>query len=762
MIQIHASDRMGGAVIGASILAAFVLLPFTQDPSYLFSGIPLAVLIGVLGMVLRRMRVHDGVIFAGQVVLLLVYLFAIALPLAEPGQGLFGLFAEGARHMSTHTTPMIANPGLTVLLVATVGLTTVLTDLLAIGVDRPAWGILPALTVYLIGAVGLLRDLPWWTIVLVALGYLWILLADGINSAEMWPRNLDRKVRLTSRITPLALRMGGIIAAAAAALTLLVGLLVPLPPAQHWNQGRLDQDSGPIQLADPMLDMRRNLSLPADSPVLTYTTEADEGQYLRMAALPVLDSNGWQNASFPLTEGNTLPPPPGQNTPGEEFTTRIEVGDFRSEYLPLPYAPRRFEAEGSWAYGSDSLVVIATGEDRTAATEDLSYEVTSIDTTPDGAVLSTAMPGQPSDANITASVPQDLPQEIIDLTLELTQSEPTAALKAAAIQRYLRSDEFTYSLEPQPGTGYEAMTRFLFEDRRGYCEQFAGSMAAMARVVGIPSRVAVGWLPGEQTGDGYEVTMHDMHAWPELYFEGVGWVRFEPTPGVAVPPAWTLTAPEEPEATATPTPTPEATSTPSPEPSAAPTEPGTPEEEQGVDVLAIIGRVALALGVLAVLTGLLTVPGLLRRRLRTHRLAPVGEDLDASRQGVEAAWAEVRDSFVDYGYAWPAGSPRSVGRRAAMALPDEAGQALVLLSREVERSRYARSAVHSGDLAALVQTIREGLLADKGWDARLMGEWWPRSWWSALAVALSWPSIRSRALAWWRRRRAGSDASPTG
>ena len=756
--MIHASDRMGGAVIGASIFAALVLLPFTQDPSYLISAIPLVVLLGALGMVLRRLRVNDGLVFAGQLVLLVVFLFAISLPLAEPGQGLFGLFAEGVRHMSTHTTPMVANPGLTVLLVAAAGLAAVLTDLLTIGVDRPAWGILPALTLYLIGAVGLLRDLPWWTIIMVALGYLWILLADGINSAEQWPRNLDRTLRLTGRITPLALRMGGIVAAAAVALTLLIGQLVPLPPAQHWNAGRLNRDSGPIQLADPLLDMRRNLSLPADSPVLTYTTDAG-GQYLRMASLAVFDSNGWQNASFPLTQGDSLPPAPGQTTPGAEFTTQIQIGDFRSEYLPLPYAPRKFDAPGSWAFSADSLVVVATGEDRTAATRDISYEVVSTDPAPDGMVLSTAMAGRPSDGNITAAVPQDMPQEIIDLALEITRAEPSAALKAAAIQRYLRSGEFTYSLEPQPGTGYDAMTRFLFDDRRGYCEQFAGSMAAMSRAVGIPSQVAVGWLPGDQQGDGFEVTMHDMHAWPELYFENVGWVRFEPTPGVAVPPGWTLTAPEEPEASASATPSQQPTESASAVPTPAPTEQAAPEEQQGVNVSAILGRVALAIGVLGLVVALLAVPGLLRRRQRKQRLAPIAtEDLEGSRRAVDGAWAEVRDSFLDYGHGWPAGSPRAVGRRAAAVLPEDAGRSLVELSRQVERSRYAQAALHTGDLAGMVGTVREGLQVDAGWDTKLVAEWWPRSWWSALANALAWPSIQARAVQWWQRRRESREA----
>ena len=756
--MIRPLDRTGGAIIGASVLSTLILLPFTQDPSYLISAIPLAVLIGGIGLGLRRLRVHDGIVFPAQLVLLAVYLFAISLSLAVPGQGMPGLFAEGVRHMATHTTPMIANPGLTMLLVATVGVTTVLTDLLAEGVDRPAWAILPSLTLYLIGAVGLLRDIPWWTVVVVAIGYLWILLADGINSAERWPRHLERTVRLTGRITPLAVQMGAVVAAAALALTLLVGLVVPLPPTHQLNGGQLNQDTGPVQLADPMLDMRRNLSQPADTEVLTYTTTAPDGEYLRMASLSVFDSKGWQNASFHLTQGNTLPAPPGQDTPGQDIRTQVKIGDFRSEYLPLPYAPKRFDAAGQWAYGTDSLVVVATGQDRTAATRNLSYDVTSIDPTPDGATLSTAMAGQPSDANLTATVPQDMPQEIVDLTLKITQSEPTPALKAAAIQKFLRSDPFSYSLEPQPGTGYDALKRFLLQDHKGYCEQFAGAMAAMARVVGIPSRVAVGWLPGTRSGDGYTVTMHEMHAWPELYFEGVGWVRFEPTPGVAVPPAWTMTAPEQPTASPTPTPaesaTPEPTAVPSATASASPV-PVTPAKPV-VDVLAVLARIGVAILLLALVTGILALPGLLRRRLRTHRLAPsAGGALDASQQAVDAAWAEVRDSFVDYGYTWPSGSPRAAGKQAAAVLPEDAGMALVTLSRQVERSRYALDAVHSGDLAALVGTIRDGLRADKGWDARLIGEWWPRSWWQALGQALTWSALRARVAAMVARRRAG-------
>jgi hypothetical protein len=93
------------------------------------------------------------------------------------------------------------------------------------------------------------------------------------------------------------------------------------------------------------------------------------------------------------------------------------------------------------------------------------------------------------------------------------------------------------------------MEEFLFDTKAGFCEQFAGSYAAMARAIGLPTRVAVGFTPGEQDAsepDTYHVQGKHAHAWPEVYFAGVGWVPFEPTPGRGAPGAQSYTGvPEE-------------------------------------------------------------------------------------------------------------------------------------------------------------------------------------------------------------------------
>ena len=106
---------------------------------------------------------------------------------------------------------------------------------------------------------------------------------------------------------------------------------------------------------------------------------------------------------------------------------------------------------------------------------------------------------------------------------------------ALRIEEYLRSN-YTYSLKP-PRTDYESpYAAFLFKSRTGYCQHFAGAMAALLRFNGIPARVAVGFTAGRRVADGtFTVTRNDAHAWVEAYFPQVGWATFDPTPGRSVP-----------------------------------------------------------------------------------------------------------------------------------------------------------------------------------------------------------------------------------
>ena len=106
---------------------------------------------------------------------------------------------------------------------------------------------------------------------------------------------------------------------------------------------------------------------------------------------------------------------------------------------------------------------------------------------------------------------------------------------ALRIEEYLRFN-YAYSLTP-PDTAYQSpYAAFLFDTKTGYCQHFAGAMAALLRFNGIPARVAVGFTSGSRiTHDTFVVTRNDAHSWVEVYFPGVGWVAFDPTPGRNLP-----------------------------------------------------------------------------------------------------------------------------------------------------------------------------------------------------------------------------------
>lgn len=148
-------------------------------------------------------------------------------------------------------------------------------------------------------------------------------------------------------------------------------------------------------------------------------------------------------------------------------------------------------------------------------------------------------------ANLRAS-PTSYPDAILDtylelpqldvripaLALQITAQENTAYDKAHAIEMYLRSNRFTYTLTLQGKPGDDPLPHFLFETHAGHCEYFASSMAVMLRTLGIPSREVNGFLPGEYNdlGGDYIVRASDAHSWVEVFFPGTGWIVFDPTP----------------------------------------------------------------------------------------------------------------------------------------------------------------------------------------------------------------------------------------
>jgi hypothetical protein len=196
--------------------------------------------------------------------------------------------------------------------------------------------------------------------------------------------------------------------------------------------------------------------------------------------------------------------------------------------------------------------------------------------------------------------------------------------QAVALQTFLRT--FTYDENVLLTHTIDDIVDFLTQDQTGYCEQFATAMAAMARTIGLPSRVAIGFAGGRPGLAQNEliVTSRNAHAWVEIWFDGFGWVQFEPTPrsdAVVVPsytsPTGSIVVPTTQPSSAT---TPEPSTSPSTKPSAV-TEPAPGTKTAGGGGSTRILTVALvALGGLFLLLALVfPVAGASRRALRRSR-----------------------------------------------------------------------------------------------------------------------------------------------
>lgn len=143
------------------------------------------------------------------------------------------------------------------------------------------------------------------------------------------------------------------------------------------------------------------------------------------------------------------------------------------------------------------------------------------------------------------SYPDSVTDRTIALANELTHSETSLYGKVKAVEQYLKTNpDFRYSKTDAsyPSDGQDYVDHFLFDSKVGYCDNFSTAMIVLLRTQGIPSRWAKGFAPGEVTGaenglQEYTIRNSHAHSWPEVYFEGYGWVPFEPTPSFTNPAA---------------------------------------------------------------------------------------------------------------------------------------------------------------------------------------------------------------------------------
>jgi transglutaminase-like putative cysteine protease len=210
------------------------------------------------------------------------------------------------------------------------------------------------------------------------------------------------------------------------------------------------------------------------------------------------------------------------------FTATVTVGELTSRLLPVP--PTAESVTGAVRAEVTSIGAVAS---RPSASGER-YRVTAI--VPPAVSAATNPSASPS---LTATQLQGdlaLPPEpaiIASLARTVTATATTPLTRAEALVNWFRSGLFRYTLTPPVApAGANALTVFLTTTRAGTCESFAGAFAVMARSLGLPTRVAVGFTGGRSSSSGTTIVSGaDAHAWPEVYLGAAsGWVSFEPTP----------------------------------------------------------------------------------------------------------------------------------------------------------------------------------------------------------------------------------------
>jgi len=395
---------------------------------------------------------------------------------------------------------------------------------LLVGVGAPfaTGGFLSLLLLAPVAATGVVVDRP----LIIAAGVLLVLLA--------WTA--------APRISLPGLTM------AALAGVIAVGVVAAMPDATDrvWNPAVV---KSPVNstVPDVTVSLAEDLQKRSGSRVFSFETETPGAHYFTLATLADFDGGRWtpreDAADISLDEPRSAQVPPGLES------TTVTMDGLRSEWLPLPQSTYRVVPPdehrndfdpGKWTWMTDS----ATAKASTAVTRDGDlYTVESVPLVSsrlgDVDLSALAASGVDTGAIDQASyleLPGEVPASLRDATTEAAGGATDRIQAGYALENWFRTGGFRYddSVPYDPGADpdspYSVMESLLTQ-RAGFCVHYASTFTVMARELGIPTRMAVGYAARSNADGPTNVKARELHAWPEILVDGVGWVAFEPTPG---------------------------------------------------------------------------------------------------------------------------------------------------------------------------------------------------------------------------------------
>jgi len=761
----------------ATLTAAWPISTLLAEPTWVRGTVLLLAVIALSGVGARSLALRGWQVLMVQLVCSVLAAGAIygrshlwhGLPTFETLRFADRLVSEAVATAHNYAAPAPTTPGLIFVVGCALGLVALMVDYLAVTRCSPSLAGLPLLTVFLAAVANRGTSLP--VIYFLAAAAMWLILGARAGSAIL--RRWGTTVTVAHTPVPQGLEPRGVhenasmarmLGAAALVAAVAVPVVLPHPPPRFLASGlgrsspMTDNSSHGVGFSQS-IDLATDLKNRSTAPVLQYTTADTSPPPLRAAVgssyrpqpgvwLPW--GRPWYSSpgKTHLSTDPKVPQPFGlsPDVPRRTFTMNVRRNLLEDPYLAAPYPLVGADLAGI-AWGAD----YQTQSIKVAQRPD-SYTVSYWHLQPTATMLRSAPSVSDRDRNLfdlDLRLEEPYVERVTSLTERLTAGKSSTYDKAMAIQQYLRVDGgFTYSLTLAPpakdqsgnNAGFDSLTNFLVT-KRGYCVQFATAMVMMSRAAGIPARMAIGFLPGTKAKGVWTVKASDAHAWPELYLDGIGWTRFEPTPSRGAPPAYAIPATSP--GTAVDGRSPGQATTPIPG-SAARKDVGATSTNHGAGPAVSLSPTSVLrwltrgwrpvlLGSLVGLFGSLIVPTAAlwrrRRRLSTAHTAA---------QRVEVQWELLTSSLADLGIApAPSRTPRQLRAyydREAF-LEGAASQALGRVVQTLERSRYAMSAPPPDDLTTDARQVLRAAAAAREHRNRLRAALWPSSGITALRSA---------------------------
>ena len=718
------------AAIGAAMLPVFSVM---EPGPWTLQGAVVTILVLAAGLIARLIALPAAVatlLEIGVWVIALTAMFgrstALAgfIPTPATVGTVPGLVSAASEEIRTGVAPVAPGIGLSFVLVAAIGALAVVLDHVVLTARMPLLAGVGLVAVSLIPTIAIPSDVDVPGFVLLAAALLFLLRVDT-RSRTPGPRPRGRGASATA--------LG--IAAVAVIVAVVATPLLPQPALRFASGGT----GGYGTTINPNLELGNDLRQPRDLDVLSLDTTGPTPPYLRAVTLSRFDGAVWEpdradTVNVPADGSVFSPPSVDSDISVAEYTTNITIGELDSPWLPVPSPATTVSGlQGDWLGMPDNRTVVS----RSGSSREQEYSVQTVVPRPTLEQIRARSVGGAELGDAVRALPADVPAIIGDTAREVTAGASSPYDALIDLQTWFRSSAFRYSLDAPveagfDGAGLDAVADFL-QARTGYCVHFASAFAVMARALDMPSRIVVGYLPGTLSGSAgqgpstFTVTSSQLHAWPEVYFDGVGWVPFEPTNSLGVPTAFAASSTSG--ASSAPSTPQQNAATPDAQPSSAPTQGGAIDvgEQNGVGTGAASRTgaswvPAALVGVLLVL--LAASPAMVRSLRRRGRLR-------AARGGDPvAAWTAMREDAVDLGIPSPATeSPRAFAVRLVSA-HGAAPSDVDTLREALERVSYAEDAIDpsaGAGLASAVDRVRAQLAAGVGPWRRASARLLPRS-----------------------------------